>query len=193
MTKHLKIFIYYYAHSDTISVNFSIRVIFWFFIFRYFLYLHFKCYLHSWFPLWKLPIPYSLLLLTNLLTLTSLSWHSPTLGIKPSQGQGLPFPLMSEKAILCFICSWSHGSLHLYSLVGGLVPGCSGGYWLVHIVIPSMGLQTPSTPSVLSLHPPLGTLCLVWEHRPVLVRLWQSLSKVSYIRLLSASSCWHTQ
>ena len=34
---------------------------------------------------------------------------------------------MSHKAILCYICSWSHGSLHVYSLVGGLVPGSSGG------------------------------------------------------------------
>ena len=34
---------------------------------------------------------------------------------------------MSDKAILCYICSWSHGSLHVYSLVGGLVSGSSGG------------------------------------------------------------------
>jgi hypothetical protein len=35
-------------------------------------------------------------------------------------------PLMSNKAILCYICSWSHESHHMYSLVGGLVPGISG-------------------------------------------------------------------
>ena len=35
-------------------------------------------------------------------------------------------PLMSVKAILCYICGWSHGSLHVYFLVGGLVPGNSG-------------------------------------------------------------------
>ena len=34
-----------------------------------------------------------------------------------------------------------------------------GGYWLVHIVIPPMGLQTPSASWVLSLAPSLGTLC----------------------------------
>ena len=34
-------------------------------------------------------------------------------------------------------------------------------YWLVHIVVPPMGLQTPSAPWVLSLAPPLGTLCSV--------------------------------
>jgi hypothetical protein len=30
------------------------------------------------------------------------------------------------------------------------------GYWLVHIVVPPIGLQTPSAPWVLSLAPQLG-------------------------------------
>ena len=38
-------------------------------------------------------------------------------GIKPSQDQGPLLPLLPNKAILCYICSWSHGSLHVYSLV----------------------------------------------------------------------------
>jgi hypothetical protein len=33
------------------------------------------------------------------------------------------------------------------------------GYSLVHIVVPPMGLQTPSAPWDHSLAPPLGTLC----------------------------------
>jgi hypothetical protein len=41
-------------------------------------------------------------------------------------------------------------SLLVYDFVGGLVPGSSSGgggkYWLVHIVVPPMGLQTPSAP-----------------------------------------------
>ena len=49
------------------------------------------------------------------------------LGIKPSQDQGPLLPLMSNKATLCYICSWSHGTFHVYSLVGSLVPGSSGG------------------------------------------------------------------
>jgi hypothetical protein len=64
--------------------------------------------------------------------------HPPTLlfylpsiplcwGIKPSQDQGPPLPLMPDKAILFYICSWSHKSLHVYSLVGDLVPESSGG------------------------------------------------------------------
>jgi hypothetical protein len=31
-----------------------------------------------------------------------------------------------------------------------------GGYWLVHIVVPPIGLQTPLAPWVLSLAPPFG-------------------------------------
>jgi hypothetical protein len=44
-------------------------------------------------------------------------------GIEPSQDQGLLLPLMTNKAILCYICNWSHGWLHVYSeLVSDLVP-----------------------------------------------------------------------
>ena len=46
-------------------------------------------------------------------------------GIKPSQNHGSVLPLMPDKAILCYICGCSHGFLHVYSLVGGLVPGSS--------------------------------------------------------------------
>jgi hypothetical protein len=35
------------------------------------------------------------------------------------------------------------------------------GYWLVYIVVPPMGLQTPSAPWILSLAPSLGTLCII--------------------------------
>jgi hypothetical protein len=38
-------------------------------------------------------------------------------GIKPPS-TGPPLPLMSDKAILCYICIWSHGSLHVYSFGG---------------------------------------------------------------------------
>jgi hypothetical protein len=69
--------------------------------------------------------------------------------VKPSQDQGPLLPLMSNKTILCYICGWSHGSLHVYSLVGGLVPGSSGGCWLVHTVVPPMGLQENTTKQVL--------------------------------------------
>ena len=59
-----------------------------------------------------------------------LSWD-----IEPPQDQGPLLPLMPDKAILCYICSWNHGSIHLYSFVGGLVPGNSGGSgWLIFLL-----------------------------------------------------------
>jgi hypothetical protein len=44
---------------------------------------------------------------------------------------------MSHKAILCYICSWSLESLHVYSLVGGLVPESSGdiGWFILLLVL----------------------------------------------------------
>jgi hypothetical protein len=39
----------------------------------------------------------------------------------------------------------------------------SGGYWLVHIVVPPIGLQTPLSPWVLSLVPSLASLCSIQE------------------------------
>jgi hypothetical protein len=79
--------------------------------------------------------------------------------IKPSQDQGPLLPLMPDKAMLCYICGWSHGSLHVYSVVGSLVPGSFGGVWLVDIVVLPMRLQTPSAPSALYFS--IGVLCSV--------------------------------
>jgi hypothetical protein len=92
--------------------------------FRYILYLNFKFYPLSSFPLQNpLSHPHSPCSLTHPLPLPCpcipLHWG-------PSQDQGPLLSLMSHNAILCYICGWSHGSLHVYSLVGGLVPGSSG-------------------------------------------------------------------
>ena len=58
--------------------------------------------------------------------------------IKPPQAQGPPLPLMPEKAILCYICTRSHGSLH--QLFGWwFSPWEFKMVWLVDIVLP-MGL-----------------------------------------------------
>jgi hypothetical protein len=52
--------------------------------------------------------------------------------IKPSWVQGPLLPMMHDKAILCYICSWSHG----YSFFDGLVPGSSGGSgWLILLLL----------------------------------------------------------
>jgi hypothetical protein len=60
--------------------------------------------------------------------------HIPHRGIQPSQDQELLLPLMPDKAILCYIYGWSHGSLHVYYLVGGLDPVNSG--WLILLFFP---------------------------------------------------------
>jgi hypothetical protein len=49
---------------------------------------------------------------------------------------------------LCYICIWSHGSLHVYSFIGDLVSGSSGitNIQLVDIVLP-VGSFSPSPSS----------------------------------------------
>jgi hypothetical protein len=102
---------------------------------------------------------------------------------------------MPDNAILCYICGSSHESTHVCSLLGGLVPGSSGGIWLADIVILLMKLQTPSAPSVFSLTLPLGSPCSqsnswLWATASLFVRFWQNLSGDSYIRFLSANISW---
>jgi hypothetical protein len=119
----------------------------------------------------------------------SLHWN-----IESSQDQGPLLPLMSDNAILCYICSWSHVSLHVYVLFGWwFSPWEIWRVWLVDIFILSMGLQTLSAPPVLYLTPPLG-LCTHsngWPS-PISLCICQH-SGDSYNRLLSASTCWHPQ
>lgn len=60
----------------------------------------------------------------------------------PLYCQGPILPLMLSKAILCYKSGWSHGLLHVYSLVVDLVPGSSGQrFWLVDIVLLLRELQ----------------------------------------------------
>jgi hypothetical protein len=52
-------------------------------------------------------------------------------GIKPPKDQRPPLPLLSGKEILCYIWLWSHRSLQVHSLFGGLDSGRIGwsGCW----------------------------------------------------------------
>jgi hypothetical protein len=61
----------------------------------YFLYLHFKCYPCSWFPLQKTPFPYPLPLplLTNPLTPAFWPWHFPTLRHRAFKGLRASLPI----------------------------------------------------------------------------------------------------
>jgi hypothetical protein len=88
-----------------------------FIFFGYFIHLHFKCY-----PLPSFPSQTSIPSCTPYLyedatppahSLQPQPHHSLPLCwvIKPPQDQGPPLPLMSNKAILCYISSCSHGFL----------------------------------------------------------------------------------
>ena len=59
--------------------------------------------------------------------LHSIDFHIPHSKNLPTlhRSKEPPLPLMLDKDILCYNCSWSPGSLHVYSLVGGFVPGNS--------------------------------------------------------------------
>jgi hypothetical protein len=114
--------------------------IFFFFFFKngYFVYLHFKSYPLSQFP--SLPeTPYHILpppasmrvfFYSPIHPFPSPCPQFPYTGasIEPSLDQGPLLPLTNDKAILCYICSWSH----VYFFVDGLVPGSPGGSgWLI--------------------------------------------------------------
>jgi hypothetical protein len=162
---------------------------------RFIFYLNFKCYPLSWSPLQNPPIPSPLPLLlpspTHLLPpphpRIPLHW-----GIKLSQDQGLLFPLMPDKAILCYICGWSHESLHVYSLVGGLVPGrsrVSGWLILLFFLWGCKLLQLlHSFLELLHWGPCAQSNGWLQASTSVFVKLWQSLPGNSYIRLLLGST-----
>ena len=110
------------------------------FFIRYFVHLHFKCYPEN-------PLCPSQALLPNSPTLAYWPWHSPVLGhiIFTRTRASLP------------IDGWlGHPRLHMQ--VETQAPGGGGGFWLVHIVVPPIGLQTPLAPWLLTLAPSLGTM-----------------------------------
>ena len=63
---------------------------------------------------------------------------------------------MSGNAILCYLCLWSHGSLSVQSLVGGVVPGSTGlsgqqmlfFIWVCQLLLPPAPPSTSSPTSV---------------------------------------------
>jgi hypothetical protein len=88
------------------------------------------------------PIPSSLPLFlwgcspTRPLTPASPSGIFLRWGMEPSQDQGPLLTLMSDKDILCYMYGSSHGALHVYCLVDGLVPGSSGASgWLISLFL----------------------------------------------------------
>jgi hypothetical protein len=141
------------------------------------------------FPLQKPPIPSPLLLLlwgcapTHQPCLLSLLFsYTGALSLKVTNGLFSHWSLTKPSSA---IYEWSHGSLHVYSLVGNLDPESSG--CLIFLFF-QWGCKHLSAPLVLSINLPLGTPWsvqkMVWASASVYARLWQSLSGDSYIRLL---------
>jgi hypothetical protein len=107
------------------------------------------------------PIPFTLPMLTNQPTPSSWPWHSPILGhitfigirashpIDDQLGHPLLHMQLEPSVPPCLLFGWCFSPREFW------------GYCLVHIVVPLMGLQTPSGPWVLFLAASLGTLCSV--------------------------------
>jgi hypothetical protein len=116
-----------------------IHLFFLFFFIRYFLHLHFKCYHEC--PLYSPPA-----LIPNPPNPAFWPWHSPVL-----EHMIFPRPRSSPP----IDGQLGHPLLHMQ------LENSSGGYWLVHIVVPPIGLQTPLASWVLSLAPSLGVVCSI--------------------------------
>jgi hypothetical protein len=145
-------------HIDQMRVSASIayckKKLLWIFIIfkNHFIRLHFKWYPPSWLPLQQPPpFPFPLLFASMRVIPPPIHLYSCLTALASSSAGASslpPFPLMSDKAILCYIWIWSPGSLLIYSLVDGLV---SGELWVVQLaeIVLLMGLRSLSAPSVL--------------------------------------------
>jgi hypothetical protein len=129
------------------------------------MYLHFKCYPLSQFPLWKPPIPSPLLLWGCSPTHPPIYSHVPTLAFpytgalsyhrtKGLSSHWCPTRLSSATYAARAMCSSMYTLCLVVCTLGPL-----GEVWLVDIVVFPMGLQTCSAPSVPSLAPPLVITC----------------------------------
>ena len=84
---------------------------------------------------------------------------------------------MPDKAILCYICCWSHGSFHIYTLVSGLVPG-SPGVPVSWYCCSSYGVVIPFTSFSPSPNSSLGSLCSVqWLAVSICICIGQALAE----------------
>jgi hypothetical protein len=98
-----------------------------------------------------------------------------------------PLPLMSDKTILCYMCIWSPGFLHVYSLVGDLVPGNSG--WLILFFLWGCNPFNSFSHSPSSSFGIRGSVW--WLSVSICIHFVQVLEEP--LRLLSASTSWHQQ
>lgn len=78
----------------------------------------------------------------------SLHLHSSILGYWAFSGPRYSFTLDAWQYHPLLPMRQKLWVLHMYSLVGGLIPGSSGAIWLVDIVVLPIGLQTPFNSSM---------------------------------------------
>ena len=166
----------------------------------------FQSYPPSWFPLHKPPIPsHSLYFYEGAshtpkcthFHLTDLAFPYPGAS-SLHRTKGLPSNWCQIRPSSATYAAGGMGpSMCTLWLVVFFFPWELRGFWLVDIVVLLMGLQTPSSPSVLPLTPPLGCYAQsrgwLQASASVFVSIWQILSGDSYIRLLSACTSWHQQ
>ena len=148
----------------------------------YSLYLHFKCYLLP--PPFSLPFPLPLHLFPWRCSLSQPPSPVQCLGILlhwenvPSLDQSPLLPLMSDNAVLCYICNWSYESLHVCSLAGVLVPGSFGGSdWLMMLFFP-WGCKSFQLLQSFVLAPSIGSQCSVrWLAASILICISMALAE----------------
>jgi hypothetical protein len=126
-------------------ILFDFILFYFIFLIGYLLYLHFKCFPFPGLP-FRIPHPIPL----PLASMTMLPSHPHPHPEFQTSCPGIPLhwgikPLMSNKAILCHICSLSHGFLYVYSLVGSSVPRSwgGGGAGLLTLLLPLWGCKPP--------------------------------------------------
>jgi hypothetical protein len=115
--------------NHTTTKHLWLQILFYFFLIGYFLYFHFKYYPLSWFPLRNYPplSPFPLPLLTKPPTPASWPWHPATLGHRAFIEPRASSPIDILLGHLLLHMNWSHESHYVFSLIGGLVSGTSGG------------------------------------------------------------------
>jgi hypothetical protein len=144
----------------------------YYFLIRYFLYYHSNVICVPGFPSQNTIYP-SPPLAHEPTQPTSCPWHSTILGhrtltwlrVSLPIDDHLGHPLLHMPWVPPFVLfHWWFSPMELW------------GYWLVHIVVPPMVLQTPSAPWVLSLAPILGT-SLQWMAVSIQFCICQALAK----------------
>jgi hypothetical protein len=103
---------------------------------------------------------------------------------------------MPDKAILCYICIWTHGSLPVHSLVSGLDPGSTG--WSGQLMLFFLwGCNLPQLLHSFPQFPYQGPWAQsdgwLQASTSALVSCWLNPIRSSHSRLLSVSASWHWQ